>query len=444
VASVGNTFTVRDAIKNNGRLVSIDDRVVARDTLRSIEPSLSSALPNLKRPIFEVRAGAGTSEIQDAVLAAVRRNGHRPVVHIPHGTYLIAETLTLPVSDVQLVGDGYGTILRWAGAGAGPVLRVKGPSKATVREIQIDAAAKADGVVIDTVDQAGSRVYMDQAQLRAGRQTNLFVNRLDNTTVQLEDVGYAYSPDAVSIKVLGGPASAAGHDTPGKTNIFSGASAGHRISYDVSAGAEVLVRDLWYESRAGPGFANLHDAAVFTIDGARVSSPARQAPAAFDINTLAGRVAILATHIDDRVVISGNGSKAEVLAMGIVAEQKSPEYFANAASPPARAALLNSRHLSKFPGIRSTSTANVGEADAAFVRTMLRQTRGEHARVLHSLPPGITDVRMFRVWVANGLNNVTLTSGPTPRLARADEIVHRRLFLFPQSAGALGIFRSPQ
>src|SRR5207249_7181367 len=135
----------------------------------------------------------------------------------------------------------------------GPALRILGPSKATLREIQIDGAGKADGIVMANVDQPGSRVYMDQAQLRSGRQTNLFVDALDHTNVQLEDIGFAYSPDAVSIKVTGGRSSSIGKATGGKTNIFSGASSGNRISVDVSGGARVLVRDLWYEGGAGPG-----------------------------------------------------------------------------------------------------------------------------------------------------------------------------------------------
>ncbi len=80
---------------------------------------------------------------------------------------------TSPDSDLQLVGDGYGTILRWTGPGTGPVLRLVGPSKATLREIQIDGAGKADGLVVGNVDQPGSRVYMGQVELRAGKQTNL-------------------------------------------------------------------------------------------------------------------------------------------------------------------------------------------------------------------------------------------------------------------------------
>src|SRR5207247_2661167 len=142
---------------------------------------------------------------------------------------------------------------RWTGAGQGPALRILGPTKATLRELQIDGAGKADGIVVDSVDQPGSRVYMDQAQLRSGRQTSLFVDALDHTNVQLEDIGFAYSPAAVSIKVTGGPESAGGGATEGRTDIFSGASSGNRTSVEVSAGGRLLVRDLWYESGTGAG-----------------------------------------------------------------------------------------------------------------------------------------------------------------------------------------------
>src|SRR5438094_9955508 len=108
---------------------------------------------------------------------------------------------------------------------------------------------------------------MGQAELRAVKRTNLFIDGLYHTKVQLEDLGYAYSPDAVSIKVIGGPLSAGGKVTDGRTNIFSGASSGNRISYEVSGGGKVLVRDLWYESGAGPGFANIHYLSHVTLTG---------------------------------------------------------------------------------------------------------------------------------------------------------------------------------
>ena len=399
VTSLGNTFTIRNPLNSNGRLISIDDRVVTRDTITASEPALAFPVPNLQREVFEIPAGATAREIQNAITAAARQNGKRAVVHIPYGTYAISETLIVPASDIQLSGDGYATILRWAGTTAGPVLKLMGPSKATLRKIQIDGAGKADGILVENADQPGSRVYMRQAELRAGKQTNLFVSGLDHTTVQLEDLGYAYSPDAASIKVMGS----------GKTNIFSGASSGNRISYDVSGGAKVLVRDLWYEGGAGPGFAHVHGAALFTIDGARISSPADGTPPTFHIENLIGRVAILSTDIDDRIELSGDGRQARVLALGVLAERKSSDYFVESESPPAQAAQVNSRQLSWLPGNRSAATPNTGSADAAFIRDMLGHTRGEIPATPYALPAGITDVRLFRVWVANGINNIVIS-----------------------------------
>ena len=170
----------------------------------------------------------------------------------------------------------------------------------------------------------------------------------------------------------------------------------------------VLVRDVWYEGGVGPGFARIHDRAVFTVDGARLATPVGGTPPAFDIQNLKGRVTILTTDIDDRIGISGDGSQAMVLGLGVFAAQRASGYFVNAASPPARAALLNSRHLALLPGIRSTATANNGSADAAFIRTMLSHARGERPQPLEALPDEVTDVRLFRVWVTHGLNNITL------------------------------------
>src|SRR5437667_7814340 len=409
--SVGKTFTIPNPVNSNGRLISIDDRVVRPSTIDPRQPELPGPLPNLHRHIVEVGAGANHREIQNAILAAVRENGTRPVVHIPWGTYSIAETLIVPASDIQLVGDGYGTTLRWTGAGPGPMIQLMGPTKATLREIQFDGATRADGIVIEDVDQAGSRVYMSQAELRAGKRTNLFVNGLDHTKVQLEDLGYAYSPDAVSIKVIGGPLSAGGKMTEGRTNIFSGASSGNRISYEVSGGAKVLVRDLWYEGGAGPGFANIHDRALFTIDGSRIASPADGTLRAFNIINLAGRATIMSTDLAGRIAISGNGARASVFGLGVMTERKSSNYLLNSASPPAQAGLLNARQISILPGIRSAATTNVGLADAELIRKMLSHTRGETPVPLNALPAGVTDARLFRVWVSNGLNNVVLNPG---------------------------------
>src|SRR5439155_18824173 len=109
---------------SNGRLTSIDDQVVARAKVNPIEPELSGPLPNLQRRVFEVPTESTAAGIQSLMAAAARQDGTRPVVHFAHGTYSISETLTIPASDIQLAGDGYGTVLRWTGSDGGPLLRL--------------------------------------------------------------------------------------------------------------------------------------------------------------------------------------------------------------------------------------------------------------------------------------------------------------------------------
>ena len=102
---------------------------------------------------------------------------------------------------------------------------------------------------------------------------------------------------------------------------------------------------------------------------------------------------------------------AKLLGAGVLVEQKSSQYFLNTSSPRSQSVLLNSRQLSRLPGNRSAASTNVGRAGAAFIRDMLSHTRGEKPEALKALPGGISDVRLYRVWVGNGLNNIKLSAG---------------------------------
>jgi hypothetical protein len=406
VTSIGNTFTLAKPIENSGRLLSIGDRSVEPQSVNPAVPVLPGTPRNLRRPVFEITPGTRVADIQRTLDKAFLESGKRPVVHLATGAYSIDATLTIPASDVQVVGDGYGTILQWSGPGEGPVFRLQGPSHVTIRDLQIDGVKRANGIVVDNVDQIGARVYLDQVQLRSGKQTDLFVNGIDHATIELRDFGHAYSPSATSVKVSGGPLLRAGKAAEGKTNIFSGAASGHTISYDISNGARVLIRDLWYESGAGPGFAHVHGNAVLTIDGARISTKAQETPAAIHINDLSGRVAIIATHLDDRIAVTGAGQAAQVLGLGIYDQQRSTGYLVNRSSPAAQVALVNSRHST----VRNWSvpSPDVGQVDHAFIERLFSHTRSEMPRPITPLPTAVSDVRLWRVWVANGLNNMII------------------------------------
>ena len=131
--------------------------------------------------------------------------------------------------------------------------------------------------------------------------------------------------------------SRSGRPTAGRTNIFSGASSSNLVTYEVSAGGRLLVRDVWYKSGLSGGFANVHERAVFTAQNLRVANSIGAIPA-FNITNLDGTATLLTAHITDRIAISGDGRNARFLGLGLFCEQPFSACFANSSSPTARAA----------------------------------------------------------------------------------------------------------
>jgi hypothetical protein len=200
-----------------------------------------------------VASGSSSALIQQAINAAAASGTDKPVVHIEPGNYSIKTTLVVPAgNDMQIVGDGFYSQLTWAGMGTGPVMPLQGPSKATLRDFQVYGSYSGDGIELDNVAQPGSSVFMEEAWL-AGSDTDLFVDAVDNTNVQLHDSYHQGSLQTgqVAVNVIGGPEAAAGSWQGGATNIFAGASYGENLSYQVSNGARVGVRDIWHDGRDG-------------------------------------------------------------------------------------------------------------------------------------------------------------------------------------------------
>jgi hypothetical protein len=413
--AIGNTFTVGNPISAGGRLISIDNTTVSLTSLSGLgEPALPSTPPNLNRQVFEVPSGASAATIQQALNAAAAQSGSRPVVHLPTGTYAISTTLSIPAnSDVQLVGDGYSTMLQWSGSGSGPALRINGPSKATLRDMAVNGNGR-EGIVANGLDQSGSRVFMHQAELRQSTQANILVDGLDYTNVDIRNFGSAYMNSGVGVKVVGGPLANAGTPADGKTNLFSGASSNNVQSYTVANGGTLLVRDVWYETGSMPGFIDLSNTSgTLTVENNRIALPSNQTTPAINISGFTGKAAFLENHLDDRIVISSGGSQAKVLGLGMLGNNLSGSiqtYFVNNGSPVADARLLNSRQQTSAGSIQVT---NVGTAELTYIREMMTHTRSEQPEILTTLPSGVTDLRFFRVWVTSATVGIHLLPGTT-------------------------------
>ena len=289
VVALGNTFTVPNAIQNEdwayplaapwARIAEVDTTVVSPSTINTTEPVLPGVEPNLHRPIFEVPVGADAATIQQVINSAAAQNGNRPIVHIPEGIYHIASTITIPANtDIQLVGDG-NTALQWTGTGSGPILYLPGPTKATLRDFQLDGGYRpydphfAAGIVVDNIDQPGSHVYLEQVLSAGGAQTNFLANGLDYTVIEAHDFSHLYQqslPGSVGVKVVGGPLAAAGNPD-GSVDIYSGLSADEMLPWDVSGGGKLLVRDVWYEVSPSPAFLHLTGSGTLTMEGLMVA-----------------------------------------------------------------------------------------------------------------------------------------------------------------------------
>jgi hypothetical protein len=334
-------------------------------------------------------------------------------VHLPAGTYPVERPLTIPAgADLQLTGDGETSVLSWTGpAGGGPVLRLAGPTRATLRDLALAGAGRADGILVEDVDQDGARVYVDQGFLYDAVDAGVAAPRLARADVRLEALGLLNND--VGLRVSGAGAG------PARVAVRGGAGGGNRLTYALGDGGRLLVWDHWYEGH-GPLFARLSGAGAFTLHGAMVAAAdpnhgaARgvgASPAAIEVEDFRGSAAFLGTQlaVHNRLRVREPSEGARVLALGMVGVEA--DYLLDEA-PGARLALLNSRRQTQ--GGRSEPVPdrvrNV-EAVDGFVRELLAQSRSEGPARLNALPPGVTDARLFRISVSKAHVGLHVQSG---------------------------------
>jgi hypothetical protein len=411
--SLGNTFTVSNAIPTgfDGPAGIRLDNVVTSQQIPLTLPKLPGALPHLQRQIFDLPGPTNAAGIQAAIDRAAASAGSRPVVHLPSGDYLISDTITIPAgSDLQLVGDGGATAIHWTGTGQGPILRLAGPARATLRDFRLFGPAtnsQVDGIVVDKCDQAGGKLYSDQLDVYRSTQVGVLVEGLTDATVTLQD--FYHSENQVSLQVIGGSMAPDYRSQAGHVCVFGGGAAANGVTYDVSNGGKLLVRDVWYEavpSTTSPRFMVCTNSGWFTLHGAQVApAQSRTNIPVVEISNFVGRLSFISTQFtftNSQVSVSGNGANTAVVLLATLTGSE-PEFSASQA----QMSLLQSFQTQDYQLFNPF--ADTGPNDANFLRQMLAQTRNSRPAPLAPLPSGVTDVRIHRVMVEAGRIGVRLT-----------------------------------
>jgi hypothetical protein len=241
---------------------------------------------------------------------------------------------------------------------------------------------------------------MEQATLGSSH-TNLFVDSLDYTNVELHDFYPEYGSQVrgntnAAVVVTGGPQASSGNWKGSTTNIFAGETSGNYVNYSVSNGAHFSVRDVWNDACCSQvRAADVTGASTFSYAGSPINLPSGTS-VAVSLKNFHGKAALVNLGPTGNIDITGEPSKAQVLGLGLVT--RSPN-FLNNRSDAAALLLHNQTTANPPPGTGASALAEQECCDTSFLTTTLDQLRTQQPTLLAPLPSGVTDVRFYRVFV---------------------------------------------
>lgn len=241
----GNTYSTAGQSAGTRDLVFDTETVVARASITPTWPTWRGYQLRTDRPVFEVPPAASTATVQTAITNAVAAGG-RAVVHLQGApgsppSHSITTTLEVPASDIQIIGDGRRTEVKWTGAGAGPIMNLQGPgAHPTLRELRFHGNDQVDGVRLFNADQVDGLVLFEQV---FGEQ-NMVGWRFDH----LADTKVEVRGDGVGSTGVGPPVGSSVYVNAAEVVQWGGAyGTNWNTCWTVSGGARVAIFHAWYE-----------------------------------------------------------------------------------------------------------------------------------------------------------------------------------------------------
>lgn len=383
--SVGNRFSVQQPIASedsSSRVISLEDHVVARDSLSDVAPKLPGVSVWEHQQVLEVASGSTAAEIQGAIYKAASGAKSTNVVHFAPGYYYLDKTLVVPArARIVMAGDGWGARFVWSNrdAASGPMLRLDGPSYATLQDLQF-IGDNVDAISISGADQRGGRVIVIGCSLGPVKASNLRFTALE----------FQANPGISQLSV-----SRVG------SAVFMGTGGIGAVRVEAS---NVLISDTWYEGSESDLYRI--KSGRFTYLGGQLTPADPNHPGALTPNHPAillddfhGTAAFIGFGLGLAGVRSGVGvqiraESPETRALFIGSGDR-PKYFRRSEKGGAVALFMSRQRTSDG---KSVPMVDQGTTNSAFVLNGLEQARSLHwdSRP-YEAPTGATDVRLYRI-----------------------------------------------
>ncbi len=384
VLSLGNRLTADPPTASVlDRLVSIDDVRVPPDNISRMAMTLPATPPISTHEVFEVPIGAKVDQIQALIDGSARSRDPLPIVHFSHATWTIDKPLKIQSgAHVQLVGDGYGSLLEWAGNTAGPMLQINGAARVTIRNMQW-IGPTATAVNVNAADQPGGRI-----QLVASRIGPLQASHLRQTSLSLQA-----DPAVASISLKA------------STNVVA---MGNGVIGPISLtdDSSLLTADSWYEGT---------DTALFRMSSGRFTylgghmAPATH-PGALDVTQPAvlldgfrGAASWIGMRFDLKAIPSGIGvridrEEPDTHAYFIGMSSYVREYFRRSSGSRGSGTVAYRLNRGAALGRVDLQTPDQGDMSVDAVRDAWRQARSlTWDSEPYEVPAGSIDIRLYHV-----------------------------------------------
>ncbi|MBV9328285.1 MAG: hypothetical protein JO352_31605 [Chloroflexi bacterium] len=241
LSATGAPYTVGDPPGSGRMQVGSADRTGQAITDPG-PPQLPTTPPMSKLPVLNVHRG-------DIAGALAQAGNNHVVVHIPYGTYHVAQTLEVGPNTI-LTGDGFDATV--ISSTADPVLHVAGPSHATLRDFSVTAfdgsTRLGSGIAIDNADQPGGLVHSEDwmssrndVGWEVTNLANTVVDSLDSMAGENKHADENAQVGAVDYKV-----------TAARLHVFNGAGANSDVEYEVHQG-ELVAEGMFFQGEADGG-----------------------------------------------------------------------------------------------------------------------------------------------------------------------------------------------